>query len=265
MRYIKFILVTAVINIIFFAPFDVYAKVEFNRIGSVQQNLDLKEKVATKRAEIVDKRVENLKNRANTEIDKRVKSLNEQITGIQFFKKISDSDKTNLINQIQKEITDMESIRTKIQSDTDLNTLRTDVQSVTKNFRVYLLFMPRIAILGAADRVFYVSDNMTSEEGKLQDRIKVSGLTSLQTTLDDAKAKIASARTGAQNAIDLVLPLNPDNGDKTVLESNLAALKSAREEFKKAHQDLITVMKDFKEIVKWLKKVSPTVTPTTSV
>lgn len=203
----------------------------------------------------------NLQARAVTEINNRLKVLNNVISTINNIKRISDSDRSALASQVQTEIQTLNSLLTKIQGDTDIITLRTDVQSITKAYRVFWLFIPKTHILAAADKIDDASSLMLNVVSKLQARITAggSGAASLQATLTDASSKIADAQTQAQNATNLVISLQPDNGEQTVLQSNTEALQSARTDIKMGSADLRAAYQDFKTIIQALKglKTSP--------
>ena len=222
-------------------------------VGTDSSNLRRNSEVGTTSSEI---KMTNWKNRANLEISARINSLNGLVIRIQEFKKLSDSSKTTLIGQVQSEIQTMQTLLQKIQIETDQATLKTDLQSITKSFRVYLLFIPKIQILSAADRIDEIGDNMTNLINKLQ----AKNVT--QAALADANAKIADAKVHSQKARDLVLPLQPDNGDQEIFDTNKTTLKQARDEIKAGNVDLKVAMEDLRTIVKTLK---PTGTPTPTI
>ena len=208
----------------------------------------------------------NLQQRALTEINARIDSLNKIVTTLNGIKKISDSDRSALTSQVQGQITAMQNLLTKIQADTDVTTLRTDVQSITKAYRIYWLFMPKVHVLAAADRINDVTESMQTVSGKIQSRITSLGSqgTNFQSSLDDADAKIKDSQVQAANAVSLVANLQPDNGDDNVLQSNITALKSARNDIQTANQELKTAYQDFKTIVQGIKglKTSSSASPT---
>lgn len=215
---------------------------------------------APKKETMTQNRVEDLKARAVKEITKRIDSLNSIIAKLASIKCISLSDKTNLTAQIQTEIQTLQVLQTKIQGETDLATLRADVQSITKAYRIYWIFIPKIHVLAANDRIVEVTANMNDVIAKLQTRITAGGspTSNLQTTLDDAKAKNSDAQTQGQNAINLVTPLLSDNGDKNLQQTNTATLKQAEADIKTANSDLKTVYGDFQKIVRQLKSLKTT-------
>lgn len=207
----------------------------------------------------------NLKERAIKETNRRIASLNGLIEKINRFKKLSSDQKSTLVSQIQAEITSLTTLKTKIEADTDNVTLKTDIQSITKGFRIYAFFVPKIHILVAADKLDSTADKMSSLAGKLETRIgeakaKGEDTASLSSLLVDMKAKIADARAQAKSARDLVIPLTPSGypGNKTTIQS-------ARTKLVAGHRDLQLARQDAGRIIQGLRKITvkpSTVTPT---
>lgn len=199
----------------------------------------------------------NLQSRATTEINNRINVLNTVTTALNAIKKISDSNRTSLLNQIQTEVQAMQALQTKIQGDTDVTTLRIDVQSITKAYRVYWVFVPKVHVLAAADRIDDASSLMQDVASKLQARITSGGsaTSTFQSTLNTANSKISDAVTHAQNATGIVIPLQPDNGSQSIQATNTAALKSARANIQTANSDLKIAYQDFKTIIQSLKSL----------
>lgn len=215
-----------------------------------------------------NQKMENLKTRANNEIDRRITSLNGLITRIGALKKISQEQKNLYITQVQAEVTNLTSLKAKINTDTDLVTLKTDVQSIVKSYRVYLLFMPKIRLLAASDTLNITADNLSTLSAKLQVRIteektKGKDVTSLEASLSDMQTKILDARTQSQAIIVIITPLTPDG-----YPANKTELEKARTMLKTGHNDLIKARQDAKNIIQGLKgnaiKPSPNITGTTS-
>lgn len=217
---------------------------------------------------IQENRMENLRTRADNEIDRRIASLNN-ILNILTNAKHLNSDQVSALNaSIQTEVNDLNTLKSKIDADTDITTLRTDVQSIVKDYRVYLLFIPKVHILSAADKILNLTDLLNAADSgliaKLQSRIndaKNAGhdTTSLQNTLTDLQNKVNDAVSQANNAISTVTPLTPDGypGNKTTLTS-------ARTMIKTAMTDLQTVRTDAKTIIQELRSFGSVVSPTTT-
>ena len=200
-------------------------------------------------------------NRANQEIDRRVQRLNTLNARLQEVKKLSDSEKNTLQNTIQNQIQSLNQLKLKIDGDTSTTTLREDVQSVVKAYRIYALIIPQSASMASADRALTIVDTMNSLAQKIQERITAEisagkDVSALQSLMSDFNSKVADAKTQAQGAIDKVSGLQPDNGDKTIMDSNTQAMKDARGMIQKAQQDFVAARKDAGQIVKDLKQMS---------
>lgn len=207
-------------------------------------------------------------NRANQEIDRRVQRLDALNLRLQEVKKLSDPERNTLQNTVQNQIQVLNQLKLKIDGDTDTTTLREDVQSITKSYRIYALVIPQSALMAAADRALAIVDTMNSLAQKLQERITAEisagkDVSTLQTLISDFNSKVADAKIQAQGAIDKVSGLQPDNGDKTIMDSNTQAMKDARGMIQKAQQDFVAARKDAGQMVKDLKQMS-SVNPTSA-
>lgn len=189
--------------------------------------------VATRAAARQDALISRLKTRADNEITRRVSALTKLQDRINSIKRLTSDQKTSLTSQVQDQITALDTLKAKINADTDIATLRTDVQSIVKSYRIFALYIPKMYIIAHADRLLDIIDVLTGIEGKLQAR---GGSQSL---LSDMTAKLADAKTQATNAIDAVLPLTPDGypANKTTLSSARTMLVTARKDIQAAHKD----------------------------
>lgn len=216
---------------------------------------------------VTDSKTTNLKERAAKEITRRLTSLNKLIEKINRLKKITDAQKSSFVSQIQTEITNLNTLKTKIDADTDLVTLKADVQPVIKSYRIYALFMPKIHILTAADELDNLSEKLSTIATKLETRIREanargSDTTALNSLPTDIKSKISDTKTQAKNARNVILPLTPEG-----YPGNLIVLKAARTMLLTGKKDLQTARKDALTIIQGLKalnKISPTPTPTST-
>jgi len=201
-------------------------------------------------------------------IAQRVLSLNNLSTRITNAKKITDEQKKPLLSSIQNQITQLNNLKAKIDADKDVATAKADTKSIADSLRIYALIMPQIQIIGASDRVMATAENLARVQLKMQARIDVlktkTDTTALQQYSDDLKAKIADANAQAVAAITEVSNLVPDNGVKTVQQSNTATLKSARNKLKIATEDLTAARKDAGNILKALKEATKKIIPGTT-
>ncbi len=205
-----------------------------------------------------------LKNRADTEIDRRTTSLNALITRINAFKRLTTDQKSSFATQIQTEITNLTNLRTKIDADTDTVTLRADIKSIVTEYRVFAFYIPQLRLLDTADRLLTLTDEMTVYATKLQTRIaqaqaQGSDVSLLQTSLTDMQAKIADAKTQAGNVITAISALTPAGypANKTTLQSAKTMLMTAR-------QDIGTAQSDAKTIIQGVKGIKQATNPATS-
>ena len=165
------------------------------------------------RQEVQTKVMDIRKVNADKELDRRINSLNNLITKINRISRLSVDQKSALVLQVNNEITNLQSLKSKIAGDTDLATLNADKKTIILTYRVYALFLPKINIIYLGDQIISVGEAMTQK-----------------TTNTDALAKINDATKKAQAAIDSVMPLTPDGypGNKTTLRSANELLRSAR-------------------------------------
>lgn len=215
-------------------------------------------------------RAARAKDKASQEIDRRIAALNSLLARVQSMGKVSDALKANLKTNIQTEIDGFTGLKAKIEADTDLATLKADVQSITQSYRIFMLVMPQGRIAASADRAATIISMMAGIGTKLQARINAatqggSDTTALAAAITDLVAKLSSAQTHAQLAVTIVGPLVPDNGDKTVMASNDAALKKANDELKAAQADLASGRKDIETIVKGLRSLKPAATASSTM
>jgi hypothetical protein len=204
----------------------------------------------TLKTERQDDRVASLKQKADLEIQRRISSLNVILTKLNLIKRLTTTQKSSFSSQIQAEITNLNSLKTKIDADTDIATLRTDVQSIITAYRVYAFFIPQLHILSTADKLLTTTDtDVTPVITRLGTRIqeaqtKGKDVTALQTALTDMKNKLADVQTQANNAITTVSALTPSGypGNKTTLESARTMLQTARQDLQTMYQDARTII-----------------------
>lgn len=206
-------------------------------------------------AEAQATRIANLKSRADTEIQRRIASLNTLITKLNANKRLSSSQKVTFVDGINAEISSLNSLKTKIDNDTDVATLKTDVQSIVTSYRVYLLYVPQIHILAADDAIRTAADKLTSLAAELntriqQDKDSASGISSVENSYNDMLSQIAAARTQATNADNLVLNLQPSG-----YPGNRPQLLEAQKDVVAGKKNLVAALQDGKSIVQALRAV----------
>lgn len=226
-----------------------------------------RESAASKAAERKDKnqesRIENLRNRAVKEIERRVASMQQLITRIAALKKLSETQKTVLTTQVQTEIANLNALKAKIQADTDLATLQTDTKTIVSSYRVYALFIPKVHILSAAEGTIAASEKMMIAYTELKTRAATAATAGTDTTtIDQSLAamlqSITEATSQANSAITTVTPLTPDG-----YPANRTSLNAARDDLKGARQNLHEAKQQGTSVLKLLRLV-PAVSITTT-
>jgi len=194
---------------------------------------------------------------ADTAIAQRIAKLNALIVRIGTMQKVSDTEKSALTASLQNEVSQLTSLKAKIDADTDAATLKTDTQSITKSYRIYALVLPQASIAAAADRILTIVGLMNGVQSKIQTRINqlpaTDNTTSITASMTDITNKLSDASAQANAAVSETLSLLPDQGDTKIAASNLLALKDARSKIKTAMGDITAVRKDFKDVTQAIK------------
>jgi len=201
----------------------------------------------------ITQQLTTIKGKADQEVDRRVTSINTIITRINAMKKLSDSQKAGLVAQANQLSADLGTLKNKIDADTDTASLKTDRMSIYTSYRVYMLFMPRMNILAAADRIAEVADQARGLVPTIQAKItQLSGngkdVTALNGALADLQSKLNDATDKAQQAVNLVSSLVPDQGNTATTQANKTAINSARDMIKVAITDVKAARIDIKTI-----------------
>jgi hypothetical protein len=204
-----------------------------------------------------------LRTKADQEIARRLASLNQLQTRIASMNKLSDAQKASLKTYLASQIEELNTLKTKIDAETDLAKLKEETKSITQSYRIFALVLPQGAVMAAGDRALALAKEMVDVGTKLNARIataKAAGkdVAALEKTLTDYYAKIANAKTQAQAAVDAVSKLTPDGGDKAKMAANLKALKDARTKIQLAQQDFVAARKDANDILQALRKLDKT-------
>lgn len=198
-----------------------------------------------------------VRSHGDTSIDARIENLTKLVARLGDAQRLSGDAKTSIIATLNTQIDALKAL--KVQIDTEgTTTLKDDVHSVTKDFRVYALVMPKAAITAAADRIMTIAGQMETFSSKVKARIDAASsagtdVSASQTAYADFTAKVADAKVQAQAAISLVATLTPDGGDKTKMDANTAALKAAKAKIDAAQADLKSARTDIGTILKNIK------------
>lgn len=222
------------------------------------------------RASSTEARMEHVDAKAGNAINARIRSLTALSTRIAGIRLLATSTVTQLQASLTAEISALNALKAQIDADTSTTTLKADAQSITKANRVYLLVEPKARIAAASARIDALVSQFTQLGTKLDTRISAAAsagkdMTSARAALTDFNAKVADAKVQADAAVSLTVNLQADNGDKTVMAANKAALQQARQKLQAAEADLKAARKDAGTIAKAVKGTHVTATTTAEV
>ena len=192
-----------------------------------------------------------------TMIDKRVRAIDHYDTLLENTKYISDDTINKVHTKLERVKTELTTLKTKIESETDVTTLRADVRSIVDNYRVYQVFLPQSAGLVSVDRMTEYSKKLTEINDKLTAYAK--DLQTKGNDMDDVLALLTSAKnsiapgnghlTTAQTSFTNMTISDPEGARSLKIEGR-AELQDARQNFSQAREDMREAEQKIKEIVK---------------
>lgn len=214
--------------------------------------------------------------RADQLITQRIASLQMMLTKIDGIKRLTAAQKSQLTTNITNDIAGLNTLKTKIDADTDVATALTDTKSIYTTFRVYAEFEPQTGILTASDALSKTIDQLTLLATKLQTRISSASaagnnVTTLTPLLSDMQAKIADAKTQVVNAQNSVSSLTPSNfnaspsGTHTTFINSHNWMSIARNDLRIALQDAMKIIAGLKTFKALLTTTPINSTPSTTV
>ncbi|HWA31997.1 MAG TPA: hypothetical protein VG694_00890 [Candidatus Paceibacterota bacterium] len=196
---------------------------------------------------------------ADLAISARITALTTLGERASMMKYASDSEKAALSAEANSEIASLNQLKAKIDAETDADTAASDAGTLSTDYKIYTLVVPKGYVMLSADRASGIVGLLTNIEAKLKARINASesagnDAASLNGTLADLTAKLNDANSQAQAAEAAVAGLSPDNGGSSVADANSAALLSGREHIQAAIADLKAARDDAGSILAGLKE-----------
>jgi len=194
-------------------------------------------------------------NRGNSEITRRLSSLNELSGKIGSESKLTDSDKASLSSEVNDEISGLTALKTKLDADTTVSDAKTDAQSIINDYRVYALIAPKANLIKTADDQQVAEGKLTDLAAKLQTRVtaaKAAGknVTALQNGLTTMTNQISAAQTISANIESSVINLQPSdyNSNHEVLGGDRTQLKTAQTDIQNAVKAASTIISGLKTL-----------------
>ena len=240
--------------------------------GSAEPRLRNLEKHATQSAELVQKRLTEIIKHADTLIANRISSLNNLNSHIQADSKLSDADKAVLATQVQSAISGLNTLKAKIDADTDADTALADAKTIITDYRVYMVLEPQTRLLMILNNLHSMAAKIQALVPKLQDLINnlqtqgkdVSQLTPL---ISDINTQLQTIMTTFTTDITVVQGVTPATTDpQTVFKQVKNDIQNViKTDFAKIRQDIGQMKTIFKQLHPEphpTKNPAPTVAPT---
>ncbi len=200
-------------------------------------------------------RLQNIISKGDQEIARRLASLATLTTKINAATRLTASDKTTLTNEVNDTISGLNTLKTKLDSETTIAAARTDVQDIYTEYRVYALVAPKINLVKVADDQQVAEQKLATLIQKLQSRIttaqsKGKEATALQNALNDMTTKVNAAQSISSSIQSKVIGLQPTdyNSDHAILSGDSAQLKSAHADNQAAYQDAKQIVAGLKAL-----------------
>jgi hypothetical protein len=198
---------------------------------------------AQARSATASQSIDSLKAFGDCEISRRLTTLSKLSSRVSSSNVLTSSDKAALSSEISAAVSGLNSLKATIDSDSTVADLRSDVTKIATQFRVYLLVVPQVNLVAAADGVLAAQPHFASIGTDLAARIAAAqaagkDVTAAQAALDAMNTQVANAVSLATGLPAKLLPLTPADYNAgsagPVIRSARTALGQARVDLRAA-------------------------------
>ncbi len=190
--------------------------------------------ISESQATVVQDRI----NSGNAQIAARIKVLSEVEAKMADVVTLSSATKASLSAQIAAEISGLNALKVKIDSDTTPASVSKDIKTIYTDYRVYVLILPKIALIETADKELVTSAQLSQLNKLLAPLVTAAVKTNApaakvaQLALNNMEKDYQQARATAATVEVNVLPLQPSdyNSNPSVLKTYNAQLASANKD-----------------------------------
>ncbi len=167
--------------------------------------------------------------KGDSEIARRLATLNTLDTKISASTKISSADQTTLTTEVNNEISGLGTDKTNLDVATTLTAAHAAAQSIFTDYRVYALVTPQIFIIRTADRQQLVEAQLTTEATNIKTAMGASPTATQTSDLQSINTAITTANGLSVSVEKAVIALSPTdyNNDHTLLLQYYGNLKTA--------------------------------------
>ncbi len=184
-----------------------------------------------------DNGVGNLRKLGDCEIDRRLDTITKLQSRVADAAGLTAGDRDALRSQLTADTSGLTALRAAIDGETDVQALKADLKKIATDFRIYLLMVPKVADVIAAENELAAVARLGTQATKLQARIdadKAAGkdVSGAQADLSAMTAKVAQVSPLVAGIPAAVLPLTPTQYNagtaKPILVSSRTSIKSGR-------------------------------------
>lgn len=205
-------------------------------------------------------------------INNRIDLLNNLKERIQAMSNIDSQTKTKLLADIDKAITDLQNLKSQIDSETDFQALKTDVRSIFSNFHVYSITAPKDLGESLTANGMYILGRLEAIQRQLQTMLEQNknagkDISSLQSLMDQVTAKLDDAKAQLAIADAKFKSMTPANTEaaRTARDEGKAAFRKAKDDLKAAHDLLKEIFNELKEMTGTSPTPGASISPSTSI
>ena len=169
-------------------------------VNAVDKMQTRAENQASRSANKTANQLQNIQSRADTLIMNRLDSLNTLLNRVQSDTRLTTSEKSSLVTEIQTDVSGLTALKGKIDADTDVTTARTDEKTIITSYYVYAVFEPKVQLLVTLNNLQTTAGYIQALIPQLQNLINTlksqgKDTSQLQSSLDDISSQLTTINT----------------------------------------------------------------------
>ncbi|MEK9165853.1 MAG: hypothetical protein AAB525_03295 [Patescibacteria group bacterium] len=196
-----------------------------------------------------------LQNLGATMIDKRVAAIAKYDSLLAKTKYVTETTLTQVRGELSRVSSELGTLKTKIQGETDIAILKADIKSIVNNYRVYQVFLPQSAGIVSVDRMKTyeaklnelknkISQKADELEGQGKDASAIRNLISLaEGNISTGTGHIATAESKFTS-----MTIADPEGARTLKLEGRTALISAKQSFSEARKNMRDAVQEIKKL-----------------
>lgn len=206
----------------------------------------------------VERIVENLKDRAEKAIEKRMDTIERATEALQEAEHLTDEHERALLAELDSSAAGLTELGRQIEDATTLEELRELIPLIFEDYRIYAVVVPKAHLVVVADTLMAAAGRIELVAGSLQDaidRFREAGFdtTEAEEALAEMNASLGEAVALARPVPDTVLPLAPADWPDPVqgiIEEAHSDVRSARHHVESAIRSAHEVGRILRELLK---------------